>query len=236
MRKLKLKGIVAVTALSIILTGCSAKNENLTNNNEYNSNTVYEEQYSTKPVIEQPTQEDIIIESNTSTETTQPPLTETSPALETESKEEFTFFKDAKEEIIRYIESDDFEKLKTQGKYYVTTGIDFIFFDAPINGLYFDDLTEELKADIIRDVKGLDETIMAYYPDYKESFSSKYQVATEFVSEKYLAALDAIKEYLGEENYNAVGEIKDQIKEDVSNKASEVVEDIKELYKGWKNN
>ena len=92
-----------------------------------------------------------------------------------------------------------------------------------------------IKKDIIRDVKSLDEAIMAYYPDYKEDISSKYQIASEFIGEKYLDVLDAIKEYLGEENYNAIGAIKNQIKEDISTKTEEGIGYIKDFYNNWKN-
>lgn len=227
MRNLKLKGIVVVTALTIMLTGCTPTNQTINkenNNSSITQETIYED--TTK-------KEDVIIE-------TSPEKIETTPEIpvaqeSTQTKENFTFFEDAKQEIIAYIESEEFELLKEKGKYYVTTGIDFIFFDEPINGIYFDDLTEQLKQDILRDVKALDETIMAYYPNYKEAISSKYEIASEFLSDKYYAALDYIKDYLGEENYNAIGEIKDQVLGDVGDKADEVIDDIKELYKGWKN-
>lgn len=227
MRNLKLKGIVVVTALTIMLTGCTTTNQTINkenNNSSVTQETIYED--ATK-------KEDVIIE-------TSPEKVETTPEIpvaqeSTQTKENFTFFEDAKQEIIAYIESEEFELLKEKGKYYVTTGIDFIFFDEPINGIYFDDLTEQLKQDILRDVKALDETIMAYYPNYKESISSKYEIASEFLSDKYYAVLDYIKDYLGEENYNAIGEIKDQVLGDVGDKADEVIDDIKELYKGWKN-
>lgn len=222
MKKLKLKGIVVVTALSIFLTGCQTKQSIEVTKEEPNS--------SITETIEQPSQTEItIIEQPEETQ-----IVETKPE-ETQTLDNFTFFKDAKQEIISYIESDEFENLKEKGKYYVTTGIDFIFFDQPINGIYFNEMTTELKKDILRDVNSLDEAIMAYYPDYKEDISSKYQVASEFINEKYLDIMDAIKEYLGEENYNAVGEIKDQIKEDVSNKTEEGIEYIKDLYNSWKN-
>ena len=88
----------------------------------------------------------------------------------------------------------------------------------------------------MRDVKDLDYVIMAYWPNYKESISSKYQIASEFIGEQYVKVMDSIKEYLGEENYNAVGEIKDQIKEDLGNTASDLWEKAKGKYKEWKNN
>lgn len=213
MRKLNLKNIAIISALtlSMTLTGCQSKEE--IKDNQVPVSSQYEEDNSK-------------IESSNNTEVSMP---------ETAKEEDFTFFKDAKQEITNYIESEEYEQLKEKGKYYVTTGIDFIFFDEPINGLYFDDLTEELKEDIIRDVKSLDEAIMAYFPNYKESFQTKYQVASEFISEKYLDVLDSIKEYLGEENYNAIGDIKDQLKEDFTEKKDNALTYIKDKYQEWKN-
>lgn len=225
MKTLKLKGIVVVTALTIVLSGCQLKEETQINNIPNNSSQTQIE----TTIQEEPT----YTEETTTTE--EYAYVEEENTVVEEQLTEFTFFEDAKQELITYIESEDFQQLKEKGKYYITTAIDFIFYDQPINGIYFDQMTEELKKDIIRDVKALDEAIMAYYPDYKEDVSSKYQIAAEFIGEKYLDVMDAIKEYLGEENYNAVGEIKDQIKEDVSEKAEEGLEYIKDLYSNWKN-
>lgn len=222
MKKLKLRGIVVVTTLSIFLTGCHTKQTVETTKKEPNSSII--------ETIEQPSQ----VETTIVNKQEEIKISEIIPE-EPQTIDNFTFFKDAKQEIITYIESEEFETLKEKGKYYVTTGIDFIFFNQPINGIYFEQMTTELKKDILRDVKSLDEAIIAYYPDYKEDISSKYQIASEFISDKYLDILDSIKEYLGEENYNAVGEIKDQVKEDVSKKTEEGIEYIKDLYNSWKN-
>lgn len=216
MRKLKLKGLVLVTTLSaVVLTGCTSHEDIIIN--DYKPNT--EQVQTFEPVIPNIQEQT----SNNVVETEEP------------SKEEFTFFSDAKQELIEYIESEEFEQLKTKGKYYVTTGIDFVFFGTEINGVTFDELSTDLKTRVMNDIASLDQAIEAYYPNYKESLSSKYQIAAEFVSSKYLEILDAIREYLGEENYNAVGEIKDQIIGDISNKTDEAIEDIKELYKSWRN-
>ena len=217
MRNLKLKGLVAITLSAVLLTGCTAHEDLIINNPRPN---VSQEQ-TFEPVIpniqEQPSEETI---SN----------------KETPSTKEFTFFSDAKQELTEYIESEEFEKLKEKGKYYVTTGIDFIFFDKEINGITFDQMTTEFKIRAMNDIAALDSAVEAYYPGYKESLSSKYQVAAEFISSKYLDIVDAIKEYLGDENWNALGNMKDQIFGDISTKTDEAIEDIKELYKSWRNN
>ena len=138
MKKLRLKGIVVVTALSIILTGCQSKEEVVVNKEEQNTSVV---EQTIQPTIEENT---IIEETPTQTESTEEIIV---PSESTQTMDNFTFFEDAKQEIISYIESEEFETLKTKGKYYITTGIDFIFFDQPINGIYFDQMTEELKKD-----------------------------------------------------------------------------------------
>ncbi len=216
MRKLKLKGIVAITLSAVLLTGCTAHEDLIKNDNRP---SISEEQ-TFNPVItptEKPTQEQISTE-------------------ETPSKEEFTFFSDAKKELIEYIESEDFEKLKEKGKYYVTTGIDFIFFDKEINGITFNQMTTEFKIRAMNDIAALDNAVESYHPGYKETLGSKYQIAAEFIGSKYLDMVDAIKEYLGDENWNALGNMKDQIFGDISEFKDNAIEDIKELYKSWRNN
>lgn len=211
MRKLNLKNIVIITALTFSLTACA--NQNVQKEKDLPE---------TQPVEQYSTYE----------EQQEQPATN----LENKSEEqEFSYFKEAKQEITNYVESEEYEQIKEKGKNYIITGIDFIFYDQPINGVYFNDLTEELKKDVIRDIQSLDEAIMAYYPDYKEDFQQKYQVASTFISEKYLEILDKIKEYLGEENYNAIGEKKDQVKEEIVEQKDNALEYIKNKYQEWKN-
>ena len=217
MRNIKLKGLVIVTTLSaVLLTGCTAHEDLIINNPRPN----VEQSQTFEPVIQEE-------------QVTTPSQEETSNQV-TQSNQEFTFFSDAKKELTEYIESEDFQKLKEKGKYYVTTGIDFIFFDKEINGITFNQMSTEFKIRAMNDVAALDSAVEAYFPGYKESFSSKYQIAAEFVSSKYIDIVDAIKEYLGEENWNALGDMKDQIWGDITNTKDQAIEDIKELYKSWR--
>lgn len=217
MRNIKLKGLVIVTTLSaVLLTGCTTHEDLIINDPRPN----VEQSQTFEPVIQEE-------------QVTTPSQEETSNQV-TQSNQAFTFFSDAKKELTEYIESEDFQKLKEKGKYYVTTGIDFIFFDKEINGITFDQMTTEFKIRAMNDVAALDSAVEAYFPGYKESFSSKYQIAAEFVSSKYIDIVDAIKEYLGEENWNALGDMKDQIWGDLTTKKDEAIEDIKELYKSWR--
>ncbi len=225
MRKLRLKNIVIITSLAFILTGCvpevdkiDTSKKHIINNNSYTQtdDNRYENE---PPTYQEPTYQ-------------QPEYQV--PSQSTSTKEEFTFFQDARREIISYIDSEEFEMIKTKGKYYLTTGIDFIFFGSDINGVRFSDLTDSMKEQAMRDLESLDKAICAYYPDYKEDISAKYQVAAEFVSAKYVKMVDAIREYLGSENFNSLIEIKDQIGSDLSDVKDEAIDDIKEFYNSWK--
>lgn len=205
------KLIILSTISAIMLTGCNKdKTTNITEKPQINTNQYQEEQ---------------IIE------TTEEPISQT----EQQNSQDFNYFSEAKKELTEYIESDDFKKLKEQGKYYVTTGIDFIFFDKEINGVTFKELTTELKIRVMNDVAAIDSAVEAYYPNYKETLSEKYQVAAEFVSSKYVDIVESIKEYLGDENWNSLNNIKNQILGDLTTKKDEAIEDIKELYKTWSN-
>ena len=219
MRNIKLKGLVIVTTLSaVLLTGCTTHDDLIINDPRPN----IEQQQTFEPVI-----------PNKQVEESKP-IDSLESSQEIQSTQEFTFFSDAKKELTEYIESDDFQKLKEKGKYYVTTGIDFIFFDKEINGITFDQMSTEFKIRAMNDVAALDNAVEAYFPGYKESFSSKYQIAAEFVSSKYLDMVDVIKEYLGEDNWNALGNMKDKIWGDLTTTKDQAIEDIKELYKSWR--
>ena len=85
---------------------------------------------------------------------------------------EFTAIKD-NEEIDEY-----FDRLSTsEDKNVIKSGfvkvVDFLFYDEPIKGKKFSDLKESAKLKIIKAALYLDNKIDKYFPDYKESISTK---------------------------------------------------------------
>ena len=148
---------------------------------------------------------------------------------------EFTYFEDAKAQLRTMAESEDFEKLKTTGKNYIITGIDFVFYDKPINGVYFSELSASAKRNVIVCLANIDNAIMQYHPNYKEEISAKYMVAAEYLDTKYLYTLDSIKEYLGEEDYNAIQESINKAKEQIGDGYKQGTSFIKDKYEEWRN-
>lgn len=149
--------------------------------------------------------------------------------------QEFTYFEDAKTTMRTIAESEDWEKLKTTGKNYVVTGIDFIFYDQPINGVYFSELSSSAKRSVMVALMNIDSAIMEYYPNYKEEISAKYSVAAQYLNTKYLYTLDQIKEYLGETDFNKIQEGINNTKDNISEGYQKGSQFIKDKYESWRN-
>lgn len=151
------------------------------------------------------------------------------------TNQEFTYFNDAKTTLKTIAESEDFEKLKSTGKNYIITGIDFIFYDKPINGVYFSELSASAKRSVITSLASIDNAIMEYYPTYKEEISAKYSIAAEYLDTKYLYTLDQIKEYLGQEDFDKINQSINDAKNNISEGYQKGSSFIKDKYESWRN-
>lgn len=212
---LHLKQIAATLAVGFVLVGCSKENENLSVSSSSQIN-------STSTISSTPSS---TASSNLEQENQE----------ETLDTEEFDYFDQAKKEIKELIESEQVEQAKEKGKEYFITGIDFIFYDKEMNGVTFDDLTEEGKKVTLENLETIDGWIMEIAPDYKDKIGEKYQVVKDFVSTTYYDVLESIKESLGEENYSAIQEKKNEIKDSVTSTKDKALEKISEWYQNFKN-
>ena len=212
---LHLKQIAATLAVGFVLVGCSKENENLSVSSSSQIN-------STSTISSTP--------SSTAPSNLKPENQE-----ETLDTEEFDYFDQAKKEIKELIESEQVEQAKEKGKEYFITGVDFIFYDKEINGVTFDDLTEEGKKVTLENLETIDGWIMEIAPDYKDKIGEKYQVVKDFVSTTYYDVLESIKESLGEENYSAIQEKKNEIKDSITSTKDKALEKVSEWYQNFKN-
>ncbi len=212
---LHLKQIAATLAVGFVLVGCSKENENLSVSSSSQIN-------STSTISSTPSS---TASSNLEQENQE----------ETLDTEEFDYFNQAKKEIKELIESEQVEQAKEKGKEYFITGVDFIFYDKEINGVTFDDLTEEGKKVTLENLETIDGWIMEIAPDYKDKISEKYQVVKDFVSTTYYDVLESIKESLGEENYSAIQEKKNEIKDSITSTKDKALEKVSEWYQNFKN-
>lgn len=211
---LHLKQIAATLAVGFVLVGCSKENENLSVSSSSQIN-------STSTISSTPSS---TVSSNLEQENQE----------ETLDTEEFDYFDQAKKEIKELIESEQVEQAKEKGKEYFITGVDFIFYDKEINGVTFDDLTEEGKKVTLENLETIDGWIMEIAPDYKDKISEKYQVVKDFVSTTYYDVLESIKESLGEENYSAIQEKKNEIKDSITSTKDKALEKVSDWYQNFK--
>lgn len=212
---LHLKQIAATLAVGFVLVGCSKENENLSVSSSSQIN-------STSTISSTPSS---TASSNLEQENQE----------ETLDTEEFDYFDQAKKEIKELIESEQVEQAKEKGKEYFITGVDFIFYDKEMNGVTFDDLTEEGKKVTLENLETIDGWIMEIAPDYKDKISEKYQVVKDFVSTTYYDVLESIKESLGEENYSAIQEKKNEIEDSITSTKDKALEKVSEWYQNFKN-
>ncbi len=212
---LHLKQIAATLAVGFVLVGCSKENENLSVSSSSQIN-------STSTISSTPSS---TASSNLEQENQE----------ETLDTEEFDYFDQAKKEIKELIESEQVEQAKEKGKEYFITGVDFIFYDKEMNGVTFDDLTEEGKKVTLENLETIDGWIMEIAPDYKDKIGEKYQVVKDFVSTTYYDVLESIKESLGEENYSAIQEKKNEIKESITSTKDKALEKVSDWYQNFKN-
>lgn len=159
-----------------------------------------------------------------------------SDEIDSESREDnsFDYFSSDLSNIEDLIQQERIEAAKAKIKDVFITGVDFIFYDEAIGDVYFDDLTAEGKAITMNSIDTIGNLGEEFFPNWRESLSEKYQVASEFVSDAYLGVLDKIKNYLGEENYKAIGEIKDQVLGDLKDTQDNVKQRVKSWYQEFK--
>lgn len=122
-----------------------------------------------------------------------------------------------------------YEKVGAYGKALFIKMVDYIFYGTEINGMTFDELNEESKNEIYKNLRITDSIVMGIDPDYKEKLGEKYNIVKDFSKKKYQDALDLIKDKIGEEKYNEIGEKKNN----AIDKTKETGKKLKNNLKNW---
>lgn len=107
------------------------------------------------------------------------------------------------------------ETIGDKAKGIFITLVDFCFYDGKINGITFDELTEEGKSKVLKIVNKIDEKIENKFPGYKEKISSKTSEAFKKASEIIKKGANNVKEFakekLGDRNYQSLIDEKDEL-------------------------
>lgn len=156
-------------------------------------------------------------------------------------------FSNVNNEIDNVLNSENIENAKEKAKGTFITIVDFIFYDSEINGVTFDELTNEGKQKILELANKIDTKIENKFPNYKETISDTtkkaFNKASELIKKGAYNLNEFSKEKLGEENYNAIIDAKDEFI-DYTKQAIDIIGDVgsnifengKEYIKNWYEN
>ena len=108
--------------------------------------------------------------------------------------------------------------------------VDFIFYDADINGVYFKDLTTKSKMTIIKYALLLDSKINSYFPDYKQELGEKYNLAKDKLISEYMNSLT----YVCSKNATECETVKREFN-DLKGKISITWSNLKDAFKNGAN-
>ena len=217
-------------------------------------NTEITEEVTTENVSEDISSEteNTTVEENTQTTTTEDTTEKTTQTTTTEDTTEETteyddesqdnvlgIFRTMKEDIIELYSSNEAKLAKEKAKEYVVSTIDFLFFNASINGMTFKDLRSDVKEELYEILQGMDAVVSYFDPDYKEELGEKYNSVKNFADEKYDLAKEKIIEKIGQEKYDEIinekNEIFDKIVETFKKYGGKALRYIKDKYDIWKN-
>ena len=145
------------------------------------------------------------------------------------------YFDNSYQKVEEYVNSDNFESVKDKLNDIFISTVDFVFYGKEINGVTFNDLTEETKMQILKILEKIDNAIETKKPGYKVVIKDKSSYLYENISEKVSQGLsytdDFLEEKIGEQRYQNIKDATSEFSNDVKEITVEAFEGAKELTK-----
>lgn len=230
----------AIVLVTVPITGCQKSMKDDQNSDNYIANEIIDTSDNQEQTVESKEEKVINSENNKQIEYTlhnDDTNVENKTQDPSVAKEQYTendkivinTFDSIEKDIDNLFQEEKTETVEDKLKGTFVTIVDFIFYDAEINGIKFDDLTEGAKQNILETAHTIDSKIEKKFPGYKETISDKtknaYNKASEVIKKGANSVKNFSKEKLGEENYNAIVEAKDELVYYTKN-AFDIVEDV----------
>lgn len=154
------------------------------------------------------------------------------PMTELETVE---YFNNVEQEVNEYVNSSNFENVKDKLNDIFISTVDFVFYGKEINGVTFNDLTEETKNQILKILERIDNAIETKQPRYKVILKDKSLELYTNISEKVKQGISYtdsfLEEKIGEEKYQDIKDATTEFGSDVKDITVEAFNDSKELVK-----
>lgn len=216
----------AIVLVTVPITGCQQSMKDDQNSDNYIANEIIDTSNDQEQAVESKEEKVINSENNKQIESTlhnDDTNVENKAQDPSVAEEQYTendkivinTFDSIEKDIDNLLQEEKTETVEDKLKGTFVTIVDFIFYDAEINGIKFDDLTDGAKQNILETAHTIDSKIEKKFPGYKETISDKtknaYNKASEVIKKGANSVKNFSKEKLGEENYNAIVEAKDEL-------------------------
>lgn len=164
--------------------------------------------------------------------------TENNMSVTQKEEQMITYTESLEQEVMTLLNSEKSETIKEKIADKFITIVDFIYYDASINGIYFKDLTESAQAKIKEIARRIDGAIESKIPDYKSTLKEKYQTALAYVKDKAGVisdkAQEKIEDTIGSENYQNFVDAKDDMKDSFQNAVEVISDGASHIYQSGK--
>lgn len=161
---------------------------------------------------------------------------ETIPVIKEEQM--ITHAESVEQEVMTLLSQEKSETIKEKIADKFITLVDFIYYDAPINGIYFKDLTESAQTKIKAIANRIDGAIESKFPNYKSTLKQKYQTVLAYVKDKANVVSDKVQEKventIGSENYQNFVDAKEDMKDSFQNAAEIISDGASQIYQSGK--
>jgi len=237
----KILSLLATGFVLISLTGCSndldifRKDAIIINQNDQKSNDNVQENTNVNS-----SNSNNVVEGNNREATTN-----TNSNNSTSGKEEniIEYFEKLESQTTEILNSKNVSNAKEKVSEFFINIIDFIFYDKEINGVKYDELTNDAKLEILKIAQRMDTSIENKFPNYKEKISSTSKDVYSKVSDKVKEGIDYLgdktEEKIGTDNYNNLQDSYEDMKDSTKNAIDVVGDNVtmaKEKVKTWYEN
>ena len=224
-----MKKVLFVLCL-LLITGCHQQKMNDPEKPSIpvDANGVVEESSNVMQESEQPLEEGISVSENM--------VESESPNIAVPIEEEQVMYEvnRIEQEVTTLLETESSPTLKEKVVSKFITLVDFVYYDEPMNGVYFKDLTASAQEKIRSILNRMDTAIENKIPNYKDTLKSKYQTVLSYLKEKSSQAKEKLESTIGSENYENLVESKEDMKESFQNAAELVTEGASQIYESGK--
>lgn len=155
---------------------------------------------------------------------------------EEQEQDVLEYFKMLEQDVLEDAKETNFDKVKNKINSAFFTSVDFVFYDKPVRGVTFEQLTDKTKLQILKITKNIDNIITKKFPNYKEVIREKGDNTYILFNDNIKKLEHKIISKTSEEKYNNFIGDANNFKNKIINVKNKVVRGIKSWYENRSDN